>query len=84
MAQEIAASDAGRANPVTRRLFADVLAGQNQAVLAVEEYQSLIADENTDGATRKAATEKCLALLHSLGRYEEIRTLKKIMDTLSE
>jgi len=82
ISQEIASSNLNKANPVTRKLFADVLAGQNQAVLAVEEYQSIIADE--DSSMKLAAAKACLPLLHSLGRYEELKTLRKIIDTLKD
>jgi tetratricopeptide (TPR) repeat protein len=81
---EISASNVNKANPVTRKLFADVLAGQNQAILAVDEYQSIISEELTDNATKLAAAKSCLPLLHSLGRYEELKTLRKIIDTLKD
>jgi len=71
-------------NARTRRLLADVLAGQNQAVKAVEEYQLIIADEHADLKTKLEAAERCSDLLSSLGREEELVTLKSIIATLSE
>lgn len=71
-------------NARTRRLLADILAGQNQAVKAVEEYQRVIADEGADLKTKLEAAERCSELLSSLGRDEEIVTLKSIIAALRE
>ncbi|KAJ1439647.1 hypothetical protein B484DRAFT_391710 [Ochromonadaceae sp. CCMP2298] len=81
------ASQAGSkytSNARTRRLLADVLAGQNQAVRAVEEYQSIIADDGADLGTKQEAAERCADLLVSLGREEELATLRSIIDSLKE
>ena len=68
----------------TRRLLADILAGQNQAVKAVEEYQRVIADDGADIKTKLGAAERCCDLLSSLGREEELATLKSIMASLTQ
>lgn len=77
------AGERERANPRTRKLLADILAGQNQAVRAVDEYQIVLKDEAADKATKIAAGERCMPLLTALGRDDEARTLKRIMSSLS-
>ena len=72
----------GKNNPHTRRLLGDVLAGQNQAAQAVDEYQAVIEDDGADIEARILAGEKCSQLLQSLGRTEERRTLDEIIETL--
>jgi tetratricopeptide (TPR) repeat protein len=73
----------GRASSLTRKLLGDILATENQVVLAVEEYQRVVADSDADIETRKAAAGKCAKLLSTLGRDEDLRTLKHIMETLN-
>jgi tetratricopeptide (TPR) repeat protein len=72
----------------TRRLLGDVLAGQNQAVQAIEAYQAVIAvddDLTSAGRVHKLeAAEKCAALLSSIGRDEELRTLRVIIASLRD
>jgi tetratricopeptide (TPR) repeat protein len=71
-------------NARTRRLLADILAGQNQAVKAVDEYQRIIADEYADLRTKVDAAERCSDLLASLGREEELMTLRSIITSLTQ
>ena len=71
-------------NARTRRLLADILVGQNQAVKAVDEYQRIIADEGADLKTKLGAAERCSELLSSLGRDEEMVTLRSIIAALQE
>lgn len=71
-------------NARTRRLLADILAGQNQAVKAVEEYQRIIADEGADLKTKLEVAERCGELLATLGRDEEMVTLRSIIAALQE
>ena len=77
------ADGATKPNSHTRRLLGDILAGQNQAAEAIEEYQSVIGDEDADMESRLIAGEKCAELLSSLGRTEELNTLESILETLS-
>ena len=70
-------------NPYTRKLLADVLASQNQAVSAIDEYQIIIADDSFDKVARIEAAEKCAELLNSLGRDEELQSLRKILNSLN-
>jgi Flp pilus assembly protein TadD len=77
------AAEGAKPNSHTRRLLGDILAGQNQAAEAIEEYQIVIGDEEADIESRLAAGEKCSDLLSSLGRTEELNTLDSIMETLS-
>jgi len=72
----------GKSNPHTRRLLGDVLAGQNNAAQAIDEYQSVIEDPTADREARIMAGEKCAQLLQSLGRTEEKRTLDEILEAL--
>ena len=44
LAVEVGASATGRPHPHTRKLLADILAVQSQALLAVDEYQQVLAD----------------------------------------
>lgn len=74
------ASGSGRGN---RKLLADVLAGQNKAASAIEEYQATIEDEQADLKTRIESAQKCAELLASLGRDEEVKTINKIISALS-
>ena len=72
----------GKSNPHTRRLLGDVLAGQNNAAQAIDEYQSVIEDPTAEKEARIMAGEKCVQLLQSLGRTEEKRTLDEILEAL--
>ena len=83
LASEWSLSQDSKSSPYTRRLLGDILAGQNQAVQAIEEYQQVLADDAADMDTRLDAAEKCRALLVSLGRTEEIKTLNGIVNSLS-
>lgn len=67
----------------TRRLLGDVLAGQNQAAQAIEEYQLILEDNEEEIEMRLLAGEKCMKLLESLGRTEELMTLESILRSLS-
>lgn len=78
-----ATEGATKSNSHTRRLLGDILAGQNQAAEAIEEYQFVIGDEDADLESRLVAGAKCEDLLSSLGRTEELRTLESILETLS-
>lgn len=77
------AADGAKPNSHTRRLLGDILAGQNQAAEAIEEYQIVIGDEEADVESRLTAGEKCAELLSSLGRTEELNTLELILEALS-
>lgn len=66
-------------NPHYRKLLGDVLAGQQQAAKAVEEYKLVIGDaQSSDGELKLGAAMKCLALLETLGRSEEAAAVKEI------
>lgn len=69
-------------NSYTRRLLGDVLAGQNQAAQAIDEYQAVIEDDEADVQLRIQAGENCMKLLLSLGRTEELDTLESILQSL--
>jgi tetratricopeptide (TPR) repeat protein len=73
----------GKCSSYTRRLLGDILAGQNQAANAIEEYQLIIEDHEAEMPMRIQAGEKCLKLLESLGRTEEVMTLESILRSLS-
>jgi hypothetical protein len=53
-------------------------------VTAVDEYQRVIADEYADLGTKLEAAERCCELLTSLGREEELVTLRSIVATLRD
>jgi len=72
----------GKCSSYTRRLLGDVLAGQNQAAQAIEEYQLIIEDNEAEREIRIEAGEQCLKLLESLGRTEEYLTLELILRSL--
>ena len=67
----------------SRKLLADILAGQNQAAKAVLEYKGVLADPFADNLTKLAAAASCQSLLTALGRPEEIKAVNKIIDTLN-
>jgi tetratricopeptide (TPR) repeat protein len=77
-------SDSGKPSAYTRKILADILAGQNQAALAVDEYQTVIRDDEIDIMTKIKAGEKCINLLVALGRHEETKVLKDILDTMED
>jgi len=89
LAQE--AVDGNRQSLLSRKLLANVLAAQNQAASAVEEYQKILAtpsdDVNKDDGEFKQAkldaAEKCFDLLNQLGREEEMKIVKSIMKSLA-
>eukprot|EP01034_Spumella_vulgaris_P026478 gene26478-33060_t len=63
------------------------VAANNQAVQAIEVYQAVIASDDGDAKDKMHkldAAEKCAALLSSIGRDEELRTLRNIIVTLRE
>ena len=85
IALEVASqTEGGRANPRTRKLLADVLASQNEAAKAVEEYSVVISDDLSDISTKLQAADKCQQLLASLGRQSEAASLAKITSSLKE
>lgn len=73
----------GKANARTRKLLADLLSSQNQAALAVDEYQKVIGDDDSDLNLKRISADKCSTLLSSLGRFEELSSLKMIIKDLS-
>lgn len=79
MAAEAATSPKHSSNPHTRKLLADVLAGQNLAAKAVEEYKAVLLDDSSDRETKLSVADKCLALLASLGRDDELVAVKNII-----
>lgn len=79
---EAGQNESGKANPVTRKLFADILRGQNLAVNAIEEYQGVVSDQDADVMVRIQAAEKCLNLIESLGRREDAANLKRVLADL--
>mmetsp|Transcript_8993 Transcript_8993/g.13521 ORF Transcript_8993/g.13521 Transcript_8993/m.13521 type:complete len:1206 (-) Transcript_8993:116-3733(-) len=72
----------GKSSSHTRRLLGDVLAAQNHAAQAVDEYQCVIENNEADLETRIAAGRKCLTLLQTLGRNEEVNQLESIINAL--
>eukprot|EP01039_Chlorochromonas_danica_P005335 gene5335-5870_t len=79
---EASSSSRRMASAHTRKLLADVLAGQNLAAKAVEEYKAVLLDDSADRQTKLSVADKCLALLSSLGRDEELEAVKNIILTL--
>lgn len=77
-----AAGSGKRANAHTRKLLADVLAGQNQAAKAVDEYQAVLSDESLDAKVKLEVAQKCSGLLKTLGREEELAVLREIIYSL--
>ena len=82
------AAEGGKGSPYTRKLLGDVLAGQQQAVQAINEYQTLIDDgmngTDVEPVLQLQAAEQCLTLLKTLGRTEEAVTLQQIINKLKE
>ena len=72
----------GRGNSRTRKLMADILAAQNQAAKAIDEYQDILSDDIVELNIRLSAGERCVVLLASLGRDEEVKQLSNILSTL--
>lgn len=91
---ESSVSENNKANQATRKLFADILAGQNQAMAAINEYQLVITGESTNNnnnsndadeiKVKLQSAEKCIYLLESLGRFEDIASVRNIIDVLQE
>ena len=73
-----------KGNAHTRQLLANILASQNQAVSAIEQYQAIISDDGVDKKLKLEAAEKCAELLGSLGRDEELKTLANIVHTIQQ
>ena len=81
------AAEGGKGSPYTRKLLGDVLAGQQQAARAIEEYQVILGDatnENVDTDLKIQTAEKCKALLITLGRREEIEPIDQIIASLRQ
>jgi len=72
----------GRPHPHTRKLLADILAVQNHALAAVDEYREVLGDAAADGETKRAAADRCAVLLRGLGREEELHGLRRLVDAL--
>jgi hypothetical protein len=72
----------GRALPGTRKLLADILAGQNQMAIAVDEYRGILEDEEGDAATKLEAARRSLSLLQLLGRGEEAESVAAVVSLL--
>ena len=62
--------------------MADILAAQNQAAKAIDEYQDILSDDIVELNIRLSAGERCVVLLASLGRDEEVKQLSNILSTL--
>jgi Flp pilus assembly protein TadD len=71
------------AGSYNRKLLADILAGQNLAAKAIEEYQAVLQDEWSDAGLKLHAAQKCNELLMTLGRQEEIPAINQIISQLS-
>jgi len=81
MASEV--RDRGAPNSYTRKLLADILATQNSAAAAAEEYQAVIGDETAATSTRLEAVRSCLGIVRSLGRFDEVAALEGIASSLT-
>lgn len=80
-------SEPGRGSFTTRKLLGDVLAGQNLAAKAVDEYKAVLEATEYEGdedypRTQLAAAERCVTLLQSLGRAEEAKSASAIATKL--
>ena len=42
----------------------------------------MLADDTADRSTKKSAGDKCASLLQSMGRNEELKSLKRLMAVL--
>jgi hypothetical protein len=67
-----------------RKLLADILAGQNLAAKAINEYQLILQDDESTNLEKLAAAQKCAELLVSLGRTEELPAINQIINRLTE
>eukprot|EP00605_Chrysophyceae_sp_TOSAG23-4_P001364 GSChrysophyteH1.ASY1.ANO1.1484.1 assembled CDS len=76
------AAEGGKGSPYTRKLLGDVLAGQQQAAKAVDEYKLILDDDFSDNVLKIQAAEKSYALLTTLGRTEEAATVNDILKQL--
>eukprot|EP00606_Chrysophyceae_sp_TOSAG23-5_P001458 GSChrysophyteH2.ASY1.ANO1.1148.1 assembled CDS len=76
------ASEGNKGSSYTRKLLGDVLAGQQQAASAVNEYQAILDDEYSEIPLKMQAAEQCFALLNTLGRKEEANTVAEILRSL--
>lgn len=75
-------NSSGRVVAGTRKLLADILAGQNHISSAIEEYRLVVEDRNSDLQTKLAAANKSLDLLQTLGRTEEAKEVSSIVSML--
>lgn len=82
IAVEIQLNSNNKANAHTRKMLADILAGQNFAAKAIEEYKLILIDDGYDWDNKLQIAEKCSQLLIQLGREEEIQSLKNIMENI--
>ena len=80
-------AEGGKGSPYTRKLLGDVLAGQQQAARAIDEYQVILGD-GTEGEAgmklRLQAAQQCRSLLVTLGRTEELVAIDAIIETLRQ
>jgi Flp pilus assembly protein TadD len=80
-------AEGGKGSPYTRKLLGDVLAGQQQAARAIDEYQVILGDETDSDAGLKLkveAAQQCRALLVTLGRTEELVAIDAIIESLHQ
>jgi hypothetical protein len=75
-------ADTSKGNSHTRKLLADILSSQNNIVNAVEEYRAIIGDDFADYNLKIVSGEKCASLLSSLGRTDELKVLKNIINDI--
>ena len=76
-------AEGGKGSFTTRKLLGDVLAGQNLAAKAVEEYKAVLGSTGFESdaeypKVQLAAAERCVSLLQSLGRDEEAKSASAI------
>lgn len=65
-----------------RKLLADCLSGQHRAADAVDEYQKVASDPNATQEEQIEALSKCVPLLTTLGREEELASVEQSLQML--
>jgi tetratricopeptide (TPR) repeat protein len=84
MSIESSSSSNGKPHPATRKLFADILAGQNQTSEAIEEYKMVLESSVSDPSLQRQAAETCLKLSSALGRFEDAKSVEGIIQLLND
>jgi hypothetical protein len=80
--RRVISCEGNKGSPMTRKILADILAGQSHAAQACEEYYIVIDNDYSSNELKYDSAKKCYSLLVTLGRKEEASSVDNIIKKL--